>query len=253
MNTKKMETRWIWEILGIKDPHLSALRPSSVCYPSSWSLIINLIISGNLPALTVRSPSLHSMAIDLTAARLTCQKLPDLHLGPSRTTSDSTHRLEFKSTLFHWTSFEKEVRREFLSAPWTGQVLAYSPSPQHESEAHIYNEQLYCGDEHSVVARFGQNVEHVMTAVHASIGIGLIFGDFKASVGTDMDGKVPDIVLMNVKGQIRALGEVKTPWRHKITDSMQRQSHFRHYLGESLVYALFRRYLLIPLFLRSNI
>ncbi|BAE56770.1 unnamed protein product [Aspergillus oryzae RIB40] len=80
----------------------------------------------------------------------------------------------------HWDSFELEARRHFRSVGFSNKVLDYAPAKEDDHEFHIKKEQLLCGDEHSVVARFGQNVGHVMTSVlRGGVGTKLRFGDYK--------------------------------------------------------------------------
>lgn len=112
-------------------------------------------------------------------------------------------------------------------------VLDYAPS-QHDYHSDLTaNEQLLCGDEHSVVARFDQNIGHVMTSVIRSCRhIDIHFGDFKAAAPQSGFVKVPDIAVMNSNGKIFVLGEAKTPWVHDIGSELQvRPAAFRKYLG----------------------
>lgn len=176
------------------------------------------------------------MAVDLRAQDLVKQRLPSLRIGPGTTTSDSTHNIWFTSTLGSWNKFESEVRQEFLATTWSPEVLAFGP--QNHGPNHVSYEQLCCGDEHSVVARFGQNVEHVMTAVYQSLNIGLRFGDAKTCIEMgNMEKDIPDIVLITSGGNVRIIGEAKTPWKHNISDKLKTDMNgFRHYLGETIAF-----------------
>lgn len=40
------------------------------------------------------------------------------------------------------------------------------------------------------------------------------FADFKATIGTRINEKVPDMVRMTTAGGLRIVGEIKVPWVH---------------------------------------
>ncbi|KAI9046002.1 uncharacterized protein KD926_005948 [Aspergillus affinis] len=138
------------------------------------------------------------MVIELTARELIYSAIPELLTAPGSTTTDTTHKLEFKGTPVRWKSLEEDVRTVTVSdgVHWHHfpSIIAYEPSAQHAGPHHTCCEQLYCGDEHSVVARFGQNVSHAMTAVFRTLNFPGTFGDFKSCVVADLLGMVPDIV-----------------------------------------------------------
>ncbi|KAH8429176.1 uncharacterized protein LDX57_006845 [Aspergillus melleus] len=144
------------------------------------------------------------MAIELIARDLVYSAIPDLLTGPGETTTDTTHNLEFKGTLVRWKSFADEVRTVSDSVRWRHfpSVIAYAPPAQHAGPHHTCSEQLYCGDEQSVVARFGQNVSHAMSAVFRTLGFPGRFGDYKSCVGTSLGPMVPDIVVRNGAGEL---------------------------------------------------
>ncbi|RAK97300.1 uncharacterized protein BO80DRAFT_504827 [Aspergillus ibericus CBS 121593] len=155
------------------------------------------------------------MATELKAQDLTCARMPNLKVGYSTTSSHSTHNLEFRASLVHWNTFEREVRRVFDGVRWDAQteILAYAPPSNGGGTGpnHTLNEQLFCGDEHSTVARFTQNVCHVMTSVLQSLGCRARFGDFKTCSDTTISNKVPDFVLLGDRGSLRVVQEAKTP------------------------------------------
>ncbi|OJJ67702.1 hypothetical protein ASPBRDRAFT_34067 [Aspergillus brasiliensis CBS 101740] len=173
------------------------------------------------------------MATPLYAHDLTRSPLPNLRRGRQTTTSDATHNLEYMAALVHWNTFEREVRDVFNSIQWGSQkeILAYAP-PVKGNPNDTWHEQLFCGDEHSTLARFNQNVGHVMTSVFQSLGYSARFGDFKACRGTTIDNKVPDVVLLDETGRLRVVGEAKTPWAHDLEEFCEGQKSLRHCLGQ---------------------
>ncbi|GKZ31237.1 hypothetical protein AbraIFM66950_011530 [Aspergillus brasiliensis] len=174
------------------------------------------------------------MATALDARALTRSPIPDLLVGLSTTSTVTTHNLEYKAGLVHWNTFEKEVRQVFDSTQWNQQreILAYAPANSRASPNNTWNEQLFCGDEYSVLARFGQNVGHVMTSVFQSLGVSARFGDFKACTGSSIVNKVPDVALLTGSGGLRIVGEAKTPWKHDLRAAFQDQYQLRHILGQ---------------------
>jgi len=124
----------------------------------------------------------------------------------------------------------------FLGASWSGNGLSARLSGYHPNNAQV--EQILCGDEHSVVARFGQQVGHVMTCVAQDLRCDLRFGDWKSTKEQQSgNSKVPDFAVVDSKGTARLIGEAKTPWNHSITTAMEEDvklsGKFRRYLGES--------------------
>lgn len=148
--------------------------------------------------------------IRLTADLLIQQCIPNLLRNGYGTTTDSTQSYYLNSTMGSWTTFEMKVREYFNSCRWQNNiVLDYVPDAQEDSDFHLRNEQLVCGDEHSVVARFGQHLGHPMTAVYRSHFYDNIrFGDYKAARPQAGD-KVPDIALLNSHAIPLMLGEAK--------------------------------------------
>ncbi|KAL1979308.1 hypothetical protein VTN96DRAFT_6228 [Rasamsonia emersonii] len=146
----------------------------------------------------------------LTGKTLIQQRIPDLLSTDHHTTSGSTHKLGFASTLGYWSRFERDARQHFLSVNWNSTILDYAPDDHDDNSCHVKNEQLFCGDEHSVVARFGQNVGHVMTSViRACKGADIRFGDFKSAVPQSGFTKVPDIAIMDSKARLLFVAKQK--------------------------------------------
>lgn len=168
----------------------------------------------------------------LTASALVQQRLPDLLVNENTTVSRSTQRAFFNSTLGNWGRFEMNARKHFRQISWKNTVLDYMPDARDDTKNHVSHEQLMCGDEHSVVARFNQNVCHVMTSVMQSGGSDIRFGDFKTVVRVnDAETKVPDFAVIDQKAGLLLVGEAKTPWVHDIEDQLgQSMKNFRKYL-----------------------
>src|SRR5277367_4230397 len=132
-----------------------------------------------------------AVALSETGQSLTTQRIPDLRRNDCGTESSALHRIEFRGTLGHWTRFESEVRQVFNSQQWTANTLSFSPIQPDPN--HVYFEQLNCGDEHSVVARFGQQIGHIMTSVAQDLNIDIRFGDFKTTpMPPQLGNLVPD-------------------------------------------------------------
>ncbi|KAJ5131580.1 uncharacterized protein N7515_007619 [Penicillium bovifimosum] len=156
-------------------------------------------------------------------------------MGLSTTKSDSTHNLEFKATLVHWNTFDKEVRALSHRIDWKNfpSVLAYAPTEKHAGPHHTYSEHWLCGDELSVSGRFGQNVGHITSSVFRALNIPSWFGDYRTCVNGTVERKVPDFVMVNAQGHLQAVGEMKTPWMHNLKNVMlSDQTEFRHCLGQ---------------------
>ena len=130
--------------------------------------------------------------------------------------------------------FERDVRQNFVSQNWPADSLACTFGPQERRPHDIYYEHMYCGDEITVVGRFGQHLGQTMSAVFLNLGMDIHFGDFKTTT-TEISGKVPDIILVDSAGSLKAVGEAKTPWMHNIKDAQTRDIAFRHYLGKLIL------------------
>ncbi|KAJ5726320.1 uncharacterized protein N7483_007677 [Penicillium malachiteum] len=130
--------------------------------------------------------------MDLTARDLVYSPIPGLKVGESKTTSSSTHALEFKSHLVHWTGFQNEVREASNGIDWNRFPAVLASSPNRDVvPSHTCFEQWRCGDEISVTGRFGQNVDHVMRSVFHTLGIPVWVGDYKICRRGSMPGKYP--------------------------------------------------------------
>lgn len=98
--------------------------------------------------------------------------------------------------------------------------MDYAADAHDDSPFHLQRKHLYCGHEHSVVARFGQHLGHSMTAIFRSnFGQKVRFGDFKAA-NQSLSERIPDIALMTDDGVPLMIGEAKTPWRHDLEGFM---------------------------------
>lgn len=210
------------------------MRLFNLVYLSSF--LVTLSLTTYTLVLHIEAPKFSMAPCSLTGKTLIQQRIPDLLSTDHHTTSDSTHKLGFVSTLGYWSRFERDARQHFLSVNWNSTILDYAPDDHDDNPYHVKNEQLFCGDEHSVVARFGQNVGHVMTSViRACKGADIRFGDFKSAVPQSGFTKVPDIAVMDSKARLLLVGEAKTPWMHDIEGSVQEApGDFRKYLGISV-------------------
>ncbi len=164
---------------------------------------------------------------------LTTQRIPDLVRGIVHTHSSSVTRERFQGDLRHWETFEQEVRHNFqrFGQHWTPTFLSVHATTPDNND--IYNEQLYCGNEASVLARFNQNVSHVVTSVAREQGLNYRFGDFKATTCPELDA--PDVALIGPDCQPRLCGEAKAPWNHNFGATIELGSNsnaLRQLLGE---------------------
>lgn len=161
----------------------------------------------------------------LTGKEVIQQPLPDLryHDEKFRTSSKSTHKLWFLATLSEW-NIEQKARHYSKSIDWQDDILGYE----------LGEEQIECGDEHSVVGRFNQNLCHNSTpSLHKYVQTDVRFGDFKCAVSDASFKKVPDVVLVTKEHQLRLVGEAKTPWMHDIKQAQEKNATFRNYIGKS--------------------
>ena len=81
--------------------------------------------------------------------------------------------------------------------------------------------------------RFEQNVGQIMTAVFASQGVDVVFGDFKSSRASY--SKAPDVDGTTWLGELRFVGELKVPWvfAHSLELALLNERHFRDLLGKA--------------------
>jgi len=148
----------------------------------------------------------------LNGQDLTFQKIPKNIQCTYSTlpTGSSLHTKEFQKTLGKWNKFEMFVRERtehFRTTAWGARPLA--PYPVRNERYSLDREHLKIGNEDSVLARFGQNVGHVMTAVMRDLGYGLSFGDWKtcAQSRDSSSRDVPDSVVITDGGECRAVGK----------------------------------------------
>jgi hypothetical protein len=173
------------------------------------------------------------MAIELNAQQLTELRLPNLLYGPLQTTSNSIHPLEFKAALVHWKNLKKKFAKN-----------SYQPNRAQKSLGMllltlkviqiIFIMSKYIAAMSIVLwPRFGQNIGHIMIAVYQSLNINIRFGDCKASSDSSLEGTVPDIIILNNAGQIKSVGELKTPWAHRLHSIIiGSQEPFKKLLGQ---------------------
>ncbi|KAN0077535.1 hypothetical protein V8E54_005839, partial [Elaphomyces granulatus] len=98
-----------------------------------------------------------------------------LILGVNRTKKEAWHRIYYLSKFGSWDSFEKDVRKAKLAIQLNDDILGYRMSSKHQHAHNFSDEQLVCGDEASVQARFQSNVGHVMTTIYQSLNINARF------------------------------------------------------------------------------
>jgi len=173
------------------------------------------------------------------AEQIVHQRLPDLARGPSNTTG-SALRHRFVGRLQQWVRFEEDVWNACTMYDWGAhrEIMSHRPSGI-PGRSHLSHEHVWCGDEHGVQGRFEQHIGQVMSAIFGSYELNLVFGDFRASTSTYT--KVPDIACMDLSGELRFIGEMKTPWvldhllQAAIEDEMDLRSAFEH-LGQIAMY-----------------
>lgn len=153
-----------------------------------------------------------------TAEQIVKSSVPKYIRAPSTTQTWAIHKkLRVTAQLIPWDDFEQTVRLQGRGNELRKTHLQHSP--KNLKPNHISNEQLFCGNELSIHARFFQNVCHPMTSVYRDMGILCRFGDDKGCAGHNLGGE-PDIVCLTDTGQPRLVGEMKTPWAHNIEEAM---------------------------------
>ncbi|KAJ5329047.1 hypothetical protein N7452_009437 [Penicillium brevicompactum] len=151
-------------------------------------------------------------------------------IRPSRGSDRSKSSIqsdEYLRKIRNWDQFEYNARKHYLKTQLSGNVLGYTgPGGAFEMSS---NEVFLCGDESSVVARFGQNVGHVMTKVFQTDRSqdnslrDISFGDYRALREDKSSAKCPDIAIgkkevtgkkeaIGKKRELLCVGEAKTPW-----------------------------------------
>ncbi|KAE8347712.1 hypothetical protein BDV24DRAFT_157187 [Aspergillus arachidicola] len=153
-------------------------------------------------------------AIAVGPDKLLKKALPDLKQGPGGTKSSALHRKKyFNGPLEPWPNFERDARLHVDAAVQAPNMQTISwTSRVKDTPATMNIEHFAVGDEGGVQGRTQQNVGQVLSAVCAAVGVDMSFADFKATIGTRIEGKVPDMVCMTNAGGLRIVGEIKVPW-----------------------------------------
>jgi hypothetical protein len=97
-------------------------------------------------------------AIPITALSAIEECLPDLIRGVKATTSEAWHTDFFRGRLGSWASFEKIVRTTRLTMHLDDTIIGYKMPVLPGQPWNLHGEQLTCGDEASVQARFQAQV-----------------------------------------------------------------------------------------------
>lgn len=190
-----------------------------------------------------------AQVVEVTAASLVESELPDLQSGgPNRTKPSAIQSDEYLRKICNWDQFEYNARKHYLETQLSGDVLGYTgPGGAFDMSR---NEVFLCGDESSVVARFGQNVGHVMTKVFQTDRLQpaksqkdkletakslryISFGDYRAHKKDFNSAKCPDIAIGG-EGELLCVGEAKTPWSVNLEDIKYADKNgvpFRRLLG----------------------
>ncbi|KAJ5125036.1 uncharacterized protein N7515_008861 [Penicillium bovifimosum] len=162
--------------------------------------------------------------------------LPDLKVGPGKTTYSELHDVAFVGTLSPWPDFEISVQ-----ACYDAQELSRSSTAVVTPGLYILEpEFVYIGDKYGVRRRFQQAIGQVLGVALAAQGVNLRFGDFACS-GLEYNNP-PDVVGLSTVGQpryeLRLLGTLKTPWvaEHSLTRAYDNPGLLRHLLGQPLLY-----------------
>ncbi|KAL5340320.1 hypothetical protein BJX70DRAFT_396829 [Aspergillus crustosus] len=118
--------------------------------------------------------------------------------------------ITFVGRLAFWESFEREARTCFQQENWHDirMDIGYHPVGT-PGAANLAGEHVHCGNEGTIQGRFQAQVGTVLTAVSEAAGLGLAFGDYKATTDRISGPKIPDIAIMTEIGDTRAFGEVK--------------------------------------------
>ncbi|KAI9763360.1 MAG: hypothetical protein M1840_000552 [Geoglossum simile] len=144
---------------------------------------------------------------------LTWSPLPSLLVTEGYSTVNESASI-FKMApqqLLVWKDFEASVKA--VADACLGSQTQYIP-PQTEKEV------IHIGNEQGLMARFGQNVGHVMSEVYESCSLPIFFADYQAGkthADAQSHNNVPDLILMDDQHLIRAVGEGKTYWTRKLS------------------------------------
>ncbi|KAL3480518.1 hypothetical protein BJX99DRAFT_254508 [Aspergillus californicus] len=130
------------------------------------------------------------------------ERLPDLAVGPKTTTSSSLKDIHFVGTLEPWQSFETEALKTYQATLWKTLNTTIKYCSQGNPAA-IDGEYFLCGSEGGVQARMQANLSQVMSAICATSGVDLAFGDYHATTDRATGGSIPDIAIMTNAGEVR--------------------------------------------------
>ncbi|OJJ38449.1 hypothetical protein ASPWEDRAFT_168352 [Aspergillus wentii DTO 134E9] len=150
--------------------------------------------------------------------------LPDLQRGQHETKSSALHQEVFVGNLVNWR-FRNQVLQYSQATYWSGYKRLVTHKPSSSAQSTIYQERYVCGDEDGVQRRFTQTLAQVMTSVCHAANLQIAFGDYTACVPQVIPSRKPDIVcLSTTTGQLKVVGEIKTPWVEE--HGLQRAQHF---------------------------
>lgn len=172
-------------------------------------------------------------AIAVTSKLAVQERLPDLRTGQSRTRHVALHPVHYTGTITGWDGFARDVESAFDRHPWMNHHHHIFLRPIQQPGPHsLLHEQVVVGDEHGVQGRWQQQLGQVISGVLQAQGRQLRFCDFKASVHSY--DKTPDVACITGAGDLRLVGELKTPWvqGHKLSLALGDDASFRHVLGK---------------------
>lgn len=143
--------------------------------------------------------------------------LPQLETTQIRTRNHALHNSVFVGQEVHWEGFFDEVLRCYNATPWEQHRKTIAYRPGRNTIATVFNEHVPCGDESSVQSRFIQNISQYMNAICNTKDMDRFLADYKSSTNQSISG-VPDIVLLDRQGALKAVGELKVWWipEHRI-------------------------------------
>lgn len=161
--------------------------------------------------------------LPLSGMEVIQQPLPALKIHEvHRTTSKSTQKPIFLANLAQW-DLEQEARQFSKSIDWSNDIQVDECD----------KERLWCGGESSVVGRFNQNLSHFLTPIiHRYIEEDVGFGDYYCVEANPASPFVPDITPFDKENRLCLVGEVKTPWMHKIGHEQRSIMLFRKLIGK---------------------
>lgn len=146
------------------------------------------------------------------------QSLRALDIGPDHTTSSALGPDHVRADVRLWDTFEDEVRGWFIDGQgidWARLTHTITYRPQTApGDFNTLREHVGCGDEGGVEGRIQANIGQPVSAVYKAAGMGLKFGDYHVATNHLPCREQPDIAIVAVGGEIRAVMEVKTPWVH---------------------------------------